>query len=363
MIKVMVFIDGTWLYLNTPKLATEYEQEFHIDYGLLPKVLGKKVCEYMGIPDVDIVRTHLFGSIAANYNVLDEDSVQRRQDFFDRLREEYNYEIDLFPINFHGRRLKKKDRPAGDDFEPKEKCVDIALATSLLYNGAMPHAYDIAIVVVGDRDYVPVLQSVRKLGKRIAIASIKNSCAPEYADPLDAKRVKDTTIIWLNDIIPEIELKYERRQLECQSPLHVGLKKVWTTFRPRRGMPFFCDDCRRRFSESKASIPREYIAPLPVAEGAVAADEDDMLVSLDKEAADLASAVIGEVCDKKIEKGYGFINADNGKQYFFHLSDLEDIRWDIVDIGSRVMFNVKKEPFESKAGAAGRVRSVPENKK
>ncbi len=354
-IKVMVFIDGTWLYLNTSKLATEQDQEYHIDYGLLPKVLGAKVSEYMSIPDLDIVRTHLFGSIAANHNVLDDDAVQRRQDFFDRLREEYNYEVEIFPINFHGRRLKKKDRPESDEFEPKEKCVDIALATSLLFNAAID-AFDLAIVVIGDRDYVPVLQSVRRIGKRIVIASIKNSCPPEYSDPLDPKRVKDTSIIWINDIIPDIELKYERRQLDCQSPLHVGERKEWTTFRPRRGMPFFCDDCRKRFSEQKAATHRD-LAQTAVATPSGEADEDeDMAGNIIKDPE--GAALSGEICDKKIEKGYGFINADNGRQYFFHLSDLEDIRWDVVDIGTRVTFQIKKEPSEGKAGAAGKVRAA-----
>lgn len=356
MIKIMIFIDGTWLYLNTPKLAMEHDQDFHIDYGLLPKVLSSRVCEQMGIPVADTVRTHLFGSIAANYNLLDEDSVQRRQDFFDRLREDYHYEVDIFPINFHGRRLKKKDRTAGDDFEPKEKCVDIALATAILYNAAIPHAYDIAIAVVGDRDYIPVLQNVRKLGKRVVIASIKNSCAPEYSDPLDQKRVKDLGIIWLNDVIPDIELKYEQRQLECQSPLHAGDKKEWTTFRPRRGMPFFCDDCRRRFSEQKAVMQRELVSSAPSSQD-VLEDDDDMLGNIIKEPL-TSGMVAGDVCDKKIEKGYGFINADNGRQYFFHLTDLEDIRWDTIDIGTRVVFQVKKEPADGKAGAAGNVRSA-----
>lgn len=215
------------------------------------------------MPEVDIVRTHLFGSYATNYDLRDEDIVQSTLDFFDMLKEEYHYEVELFPINYRGRRLRKKDRDPADSFEVKEKCVDIALATSMLFSAAIPHAYDIAIAVIGDRDFIPVLQHVRRLGKRVAIASIKDSCAPEYADPLDAARVKDIDIIWLNDLLHELELKYERHQLECQSPLHKGDKRVWTVYRQRKGRPFYCDECKRKFADQKAAAQEEFVTITP----------------------------------------------------------------------------------------------------
>ena len=168
------------------------------------------------------------------------------------LKEEYHYEVELFPIDFRGRRIRYADREPSDDFEPKEKCVDIALATSLLYYAAIPYAYDVGVVIVGDRDYLPVLQHVRRLGKRVAIASVKQSCAGEYSDPQDAARVKDTDILWLDDLIPQLELRYERHQLQCQSPYHVGDRNFWTTYHPKKGERVYCDDCRRKYAEMQA---------------------------------------------------------------------------------------------------------------
>ncbi len=81
-------------------------------------------------------------------------------------------------------------------FEPKEKCVDIALATSMLFSAAMPNAYDVAVAVLGDQDFKPVLQSVRRLGKRVAIASIQGTCAEDLQDPRDEARVRDFKLIW-----------------------------------------------------------------------------------------------------------------------------------------------------------------------
>ena len=183
MAKIMVFIDGSWLYANTPRLAESYgKKSFQIDFGKLPAVVAEAVREQLGNTEVDVVRTYLFGSYASNNHPADDAIVQRRLDFYDMLREEHHYEVEVFPINFRGRRLRKADRDPADTFEAKEKCVDISLATSMLYFAAIPFAYEIAIAVVGDQDFKPVLQHVRQLGKRVAIASIKEasprSCRP-----------------------------------------------------------------------------------------------------------------------------------------------------------------------------------------
>ncbi len=214
--KSMVFIDGTWLYSNTPRLSDVYGQpDYRVDFGKLPRVLAETVGVQLDGSDVDVVRTYLFGSYAANHDLRDDDAVLRRRDFFAMLGEEYHYEVETYPINFMGRRLKRLDRDPDDPFEPKEKCVDIALAASMLYFAAVPSVYDIAIAVVGDQDFKPALQLVRRLGKRVAIASIKGSCSPDLSDPRDEARVKDFDIIWLDDLLHKLELKYERHVLQC----------------------------------------------------------------------------------------------------------------------------------------------------
>jgi cold shock CspA family protein len=347
MIKAMVFVDGTWLYSSTPRLAEDSAKpDLHIDYGLLPKVLAEKVAAGLRVSELDVVRTNLFGSYAVNYDLRDEEAVQRRLDFFSMLREEFHYAVEVFSINFRGRRLRKKDRDPGDDFEPREKCVDIALATSLLYNAAIPHAYDVAIVVVGDRDYVPVLEHVRRLAKRVAIVSIRGCCAAEYIDPEDRARVRDADVLWLNDIVGEIELTYEPRALECQSYLHVGEKSVLSTFRPRKGQFFYCDECRARFTEQKAEAEREFVAGAPGTEASEPRSEPPQ------------GAIAGRVERVLADKGYGFLKGGDGRQYFFHLTDLEGILWREVAPGVGVSFQVKKEPAGGKAGAAGTVRAM-----
>ena len=261
MLKIMLFIDGTWLYSNTPRLADSYGKgDFQLDFGRLPQVLAEELRSQLNELDVHVVRTYLFGSYAANYDPQDHEVVQRRLDFFFRLKEEYHYELETFPINFRGRRLRRVDRDPSDPFEPKEKCVDISLATAILYYAAMPNAYDIAVAVVGDQDFKPVLQHARRLGKQVALVSIQGSCAPEFADPRDEAGVKDFDIIWLDDLLHRLELKYERHQLDCQSPGHAGDRRVWTTFHPRKGQKFFCDACREAFAQQRQEIQHEYLS-------------------------------------------------------------------------------------------------------
>lgn len=345
--KAMVFIDGTWLYSNTPRLSDAYGQpDFRVDFGKLPVVLAEEVSKQLGGLPVDLVRTHLFGSYAANYDARDEDAVQRRRDFFDMLKEEYHYEVETFPINFMGRRLRKADREPGDPFEPQEKCVDISLATSVLYYAAMPCAYDIAIGIVGDRDFKPAFQHVRRLGKRVAVASIKGSCAPDYADPRDQARVKDFDIIWLDDLLHRLELKYERHLLQCESPFHKGKREVWTTFHPRKGQRFFCDVCRQE-ARLRQDAQRDPVSPPDAENGVCGAGE-----------AGTGVPISGTVTRKISERGFGFIETLDGANYFFHLTDLQaGLDFYEVDEGIEVEFDVRRHPGpDGKAGAAQCVR-------
>src|SRR5437762_13632094 len=234
MAKAMLFIDGTWLYSNVPRLSEAFGRpEFRVDFGKLPAVLAEQVASRINGTQVDVVRTYLFGSYASNYDARDDEAVQRRKDFFSMLSEEYFYEVETYPINFKGRRLKRADRDPEDLFEPREKCVDIALASSMLYFAAVPAAYDIAVAVVGDQDFRPAFQHVRRLGKRVAIASIKGRCSPELSEPRDTGRVPDFDVVWLDDLLHRLELKFERHQLQCEAPAHKGPRGVWTTFHPR----------------------------------------------------------------------------------------------------------------------------------
>ena len=228
--------------------------------------------------------------------------------------------------------------------------MDLALAANLLYYAAIPNAYDIALVVIGDRDYRPVLQCVRRLGKRVAIASIQGCCSPEFSDPADRMQVKDLDLIWLNDLTSRIELKFERHQRDCTSPLHVGDRKVWTTYHPRKREQFFCEDCRKRFVQEKLAEQEAFVEA--TAENG-SPEENNAAVFV------LATGCAGRIKKLVRERGFGFVQRDDGQEYFFHLTDLESgLGWEGLEEGRDVNFDVRRDPMGGKAGAAARVRDA-----
>jgi uncharacterized LabA/DUF88 family protein len=58
----------------------------------------------------------------------------------------------------------KKDKP-----NQTTKAVDISLATEIL-SLAHHEAFDIAVLIAGDRDYVPLLKAVKRTGKRVFVS-------------------------------------------------------------------------------------------------------------------------------------------------------------------------------------------------
>src|SRR6516164_6005250 len=320
MIKFMLFIDGTWLYSNTSRLVeASGEPGFVLDFGKLPRVLAEEVGRRLGHDEWTVVRTHLFGSFAANVDARDREPVERRLNFFTMLRQQHHYEVEAFPIEFRGKRLRRTDRDPVDTFEPKEKCVDIALATSMLFNASMSNAYDVAIAVLGDQDFKPVLQNVRRLGKRVAIASIAGACSGEYSDPADRARVRDVELIWLEDLLPRLARRYDPHHLDCQSPTHKGERRVETTYYPKRGEKFYCPACREEFARQREGAATSGLAPAIGGNGHAATE----LLTY----APADTTLMGVVKHKRVDRSYGFIMVDgcgpfDGAEYFFHETDI-----------------------------------------
>lgn len=347
MTKLMLFIDGTWLYHSKYKIGgAASSEDYALDYGKLPEVISTAVARQLGGRELAVVRTHLFGSCAADYDSRDEELVQRQKDFFNMLKEKYHYEVEVFPIDFRGRRLRRADRRPDDTFEPREKCVDIALASALMYYAAIPNAYDLAVVVLGDEDFVPLLQSVRRLGKRVAVVSIKATCCPELADPYDEARVKDFDVIWLDDLVSELELVAARPRARGEAPAS-ALRPGWSSagsYRPR--------------SERASDDADAGFAPVVEASSAPPQFEDEFADDQDfTDYGRVGDELTGIIKTKFEDRGYGFIHGDNGQDFFFHITDLRDgLEFQQLSDGLPVRFKVKKQPEYDKAGAAQEVR-------
>lgn len=74
----------------------------------------------------------------------------------------------LWNRGFHGEVFKKDRR------EAKAKGVDIALTKDILSHAFLGN-YDLAVLVAGDGDYVPVIEEIRRLGKIVYVAFFEES--------------------------------------------------------------------------------------------------------------------------------------------------------------------------------------------
>ena len=79
----------------------------------------------------------------------------------------------------------------------QEKCIDISLAVEMMHYASVPGAYDIAVLLSGDKDFMPALARIRQKGKRIALCSMRNCCSRDLIDP--AAHVRDFDPIWMDD--------------------------------------------------------------------------------------------------------------------------------------------------------------------
>lgn len=261
-VRVMIFIDGSWLYHILPKMQDEFEdQNYRIDYGKLPLLIQHDLSEQLNINDndIDIIRTEIFGSIPTEYNDEDSEIVKKQQIFYDDLKELFRYDTSIHNLRFFNpedpknpHRIRPKDRLLNNDsWVPKEKCVDIDLAASMVYYAAVPYAYDIAVLVAGDRDYAPLLKRVRELGKRVMVVGWRGSSASIYLDPKDPEKILDFVTLLLNTQLAELQLKFEKYHATCAS----CSKKFWTNFQPRKGHKIYCDDCKEKYRKKKDGFP------------------------------------------------------------------------------------------------------------
>ena len=155
----MIFIDGTWLYKARQSIFDALGgKNCEIDYKRIPDILAQSLAEISG-QEVDIVRTCYYGVIPVNKPNFQPG---KQQDFYDFLENTCGYEMDIMPLD------NRKDPTA----TPDGKWIAANLASEMTFMATVPGAYDVAILVAGDADYIPVLRRIRKLGKRVQLVSV-----------------------------------------------------------------------------------------------------------------------------------------------------------------------------------------------
>lgn len=192
--RLMIFIDGSYLWHSS--MSQCRPQNIKMDLAELPRQLMEAIPEFL-TTRLSYAGTILNASIPVNTDKRDIPLVKKRYNFFKMLEDTCGYQVELSEIDFRGRRLLKQDRGI-DSWEPKEKCVDIEIASNLFF---YKDKYDMAILITGDKDFLPALTKVQQLGKQVKIASFQSSCSNKLVETFE-------DIIWLDNLLPKMLLNY-----------------------------------------------------------------------------------------------------------------------------------------------------------
>ena len=149
--KVMIFIDGSNLYHILKEIYKDSRKLMTFDFEKFANYLTK---------DKKLIRIYYYTApLDRNKN---EETYKKQQQFFEKLRKIQNFELVLCRM--------QKDKINAGRYMVKEDDIHIAVdMVKLAYN----NAYDTAILVSTDGDFVPAIEAVKEKGKRVENVGFK----------------------------------------------------------------------------------------------------------------------------------------------------------------------------------------------
>jgi len=141
----MLFVDGENLTIRAQEMAKDKGIElqnspyFHIDTYIWPELMLQMEIILRGTKIRPPLRSYYYTSVVGDDEKLSE--IRTR----------------LWKIGFHPEVFKKQKNR-------KSKGVDIALTKDILFHAFMDN-YDMAVLVTGDADYLPVIEEIKRQGK------------------------------------------------------------------------------------------------------------------------------------------------------------------------------------------------------
>lgn len=168
--RVMIFIDGSNFLAGYGEFQQEQNKKLTIHYPSLRDVLLRAARGDKGHIIFEHIKTNYYASEGIPKKVKsagDLDVSAKDIEVFKRSLIENHVKLIL----------KSKIRG-------KEKGVDIALAVDLLAM-AYSNAYDYAIIVSGDADFINAIEEVKRFGKIVYVASFKKRFNEELMTHVD----------------------------------------------------------------------------------------------------------------------------------------------------------------------------------
>lgn len=200
--KVMLFIDGTWLYYSIherpahdcPLIQTYglcWQLRNDIDWTALRTVICEQLttgsnnnnASHGGRP-MELVRASVYTSYKA-----DTSPASYRYKLFQELRAAH-YEVHMM-----------------ETVGKSEKCVDIQLAVELMHYATTAKeedSFDVAVLLTGDKDFMPAMIRTRQKGKRVALVSMRRGCNRAL---IDTPGLRDFDVVWLEDSLDKLVVR------------------------------------------------------------------------------------------------------------------------------------------------------------
>lgn len=151
--RTICFIDNSYIFRGS------YKHQWRVDFRKLVEALAK---------DGAIWQTYFFAS--------EEDPPNSDQtNLYKYLRLALHFEVNLYPL----RKRQMRCNACGNEWSSySEKAAAIGMATTLV-SLAYNNAFDTAILVTGDSDFLDPIRTVKDLGKKVELAAWRDSIAQD----------------------------------------------------------------------------------------------------------------------------------------------------------------------------------------
>ena len=151
--RTICFIDNSYIFRGS------YKHQWRVDFRKLVEALAK---------DGAIWQTYFFAS--------EEDPPNSDQtNLYKYLRLALHFEVNLYPL----RKRQMRCNACGNEWSSySEKAAAIGMATTLV-SLAYNNAFDSAILVTGDSDFLDPIRTVKNLGKKVELAAWRDSIAQD----------------------------------------------------------------------------------------------------------------------------------------------------------------------------------------
>ena len=201
-LKVMLFIDGTWLYYSIHerrevgcpiirKFGRGWQRKYYFDWAALPRVICRELQKQdpgwsLQPRPVEIFRVNVYTSYKADTS---KDSYR-----FQMYQEMQNANYDL-----------KRKETVGKS----EKCIDIQIAVDMLHYATVADTYDVALLLTGDKDFMPAMIRTRQKGRKVGLVSMRAGCNRVLYETSDDEsddnaNIRDYDVIWIEDYLDEL---------------------------------------------------------------------------------------------------------------------------------------------------------------